>query len=426
MSPYALIRYALLALPLSFAALPLYVLLPKHYAAEYGLSLSVLGTLLLVARIGDAIADPLIGRYVDRVIAAQPGKIAWPIILAALFMMLGFAMLWWAPRLSQLAQLFMLACALACCYPAYSFLTVLHQAWGAQLSKQRDELSRLMSYREAAGLIGVLIASAMPSLLGLAALPLALALGLLLALWALSKGPKPAIQSLNHIPILSLRYSFSRIYSNNKFVNLCIVYAFNGIASAIPATLLLFFLQDQLHIKDPAPYLLAYFLAAALSLPLWLRMVKRMGLERTWLLSMFLAVLTFMFASVLLPGDNLWFAAVCVMTGAAAGADLSLPNTLVAQHIYAAGDNGLLEGSYFGVWAFLTKLNLALAAGLALPILQSVGYTPGASALAAHFNPLVLVYCWLPCALKLVAAFLLWRLFISTSRAGVPNTQRSP
>jgi Na+/melibiose symporter-like transporter len=54
---------------------------------------------------------------------------------------------------------------------------------------------------------------------------------------------------------------------------------------------------------------------------------------------------------------------------------------------------------------------LALAAGLALPLLQWWGYTPGnqsEQALAA----LTWAYCLLPCALKLLAASLLWRYWI--------------
>jgi hypothetical protein len=61
-----LLGYGLLGLPLAFVALPLYVLLPNHYAREYGLPLAALGAVLLAARAIDAIADPWIGRWVDR------------------------------------------------------------------------------------------------------------------------------------------------------------------------------------------------------------------------------------------------------------------------------------------------------------------------------------------------------------------------
>jgi glycoside/pentoside/hexuronide:cation symporter, GPH family len=103
---------------------------------------------------------------------------------------------------------------------------------------------------------------------------------------------------------------------------------------------------------------------------------------------------------------------VCVASGIALGADLAVPGALLAGVIQRAGHAQQLEGAYFGWWNFATKLNLALAAGVALPLLALFGYTPGArdeAALAA----LTLAYCALPCALKLLAALLLWRLWIA-------------
>lgn len=65
------------------------------------------------------------------------------------------------------------------------------------------------------------------------------------------------------------------------------------------------------------------------------------------------------------------------------------------------------EGNYFGWWTCANKLNLALAAGLALPALQALGYTPG-SRDAAALTALALVYAAIPCLLKAGAAALLW------------------
>ena len=72
---------------------------------------------------------------------------------------------------------------------------------------------------------------------------------------------------------------------------------------------------------------------------------------------------------------------------------------------------GRMEGAFVGWWYFATKLNLALAAGLALPALQVFGYAPGAHD-ASALQALTLAYCALPCALELAAAVLLHRLWI--------------
>ena len=62
-------RYGLMGLPLAFVALPLYVLLPNHYARNFGVPLAALGALLLGARLFDALIDPMLGRWSDRLFA---------------------------------------------------------------------------------------------------------------------------------------------------------------------------------------------------------------------------------------------------------------------------------------------------------------------------------------------------------------------
>ena len=53
-----LARLGAMGFPLAFVALPLYVVLPHHYANTYQLPLAWIGALLLTARLGDALIDP--------------------------------------------------------------------------------------------------------------------------------------------------------------------------------------------------------------------------------------------------------------------------------------------------------------------------------------------------------------------------------
>jgi len=82
-SKLELARYSLFAAPLAMAALPIYVHVPKLYA-ELGLSLSSLGVLLLVLRFADALVDPLLGRWSDR-LATRYSAIA----IASVVLLLG-------------------------------------------------------------------------------------------------------------------------------------------------------------------------------------------------------------------------------------------------------------------------------------------------------------------------------------------------
>jgi len=144
-----------------------------------------------------------------------------------------------------------------------------------------------------------------------------------------------------------------------------------------------------------------------MSMPLWVRLVARVGLARAWLAGMALAIAAFVWAALLGTGDVVAYTVVCIASGLALGADLALPGALLAGVIQRAGHGGRLEGAYFGWWNFATKLNLALAAGLALPLLAWFGYTPGSTD-AEALHALTIAYCLLPCVLKLAAGALLW------------------
>ena len=99
------IRYGGLGLPLAFVALPLYVVLPNHYASEFGIPLATLGALLLGARLFDALADPLIGRACDRWLGASPTAALRRALLAALLLAAGFHALFFPAVQGQAALL---------------------------------------------------------------------------------------------------------------------------------------------------------------------------------------------------------------------------------------------------------------------------------------------------------------------------------
>ncbi len=410
-------RYGLMGLPLAFVALPLYVLLPNHYAREFGVPLASLGALLLATRLADALIDPLLGRVSDRLYRRSPSALLRWAAAACVLMGAGFALLFFPPLRNGNGLLAFSALLLMLTYASFSAVTLSHQAWGALLGGDALKQSRLVAWREGLGLFGVLLASVVPVLWGLETMVglfwLALGLGWL----AWRAAPRPAAGAITGT--VAEAGNVWQPWQRAPFRRLLAVFMLNGIASAVPATLVLFFVQDRL--QAPASmeplFLGSYFLSAALSLPPWLAAVRRWGLARSWLGGMGLAVLVFVWASTLGTGDAWWFIAICVLSGTALGADLVMPGALLAGLIARAGDLGRTQGAYYGWWNFATKLNLALAAGLALPLLGLYGYAPGVHTPQA-LQALTAAYCLLPCGLKLAAAGLLYSSFIH--RKGSP------
>jgi Na+/melibiose symporter-like transporter len=397
------LSYGTLGLPLAFVALPLYVVLPSHYASEFGVPLAWLGALLLAARLFDAVADPWIGRWCDRSFAQSTQRVLSLATGAAVLLGLGFVGLFFPPLRELTPLLAWCAAMLLLSYLSFSLLSIAHQSWGARLGGDASQRAHIVAWREGLALAGVLLASVLPSLAGLGVTSAVLVLMLALGLLALRQAPQPPPSAPVHAAA-GMRLALG----NANFRRLLAIYLLNGIASAIPATLVLFFIRDRLQAPSFEPALLgAYFAAAALSMPLWLRCVRRIGLARSWLAGMLLAIAAFAWAVTLGAGDVVGFAAVCIGSGLALGADLSLPSALLAGVIRRAGHEDRHEGLYFGWWNMATKLNLALAAGVALPLLGLFGYVPGSREPQALLA-LSLIYCALPCALKLAAVVLLW------------------
>jgi len=299
---------------------------------------------------------------------------------------------------------------------AHSQLIIAHQAWGVRLGGDALQRSRITAWREGPGLIGVVTASALSVAWGAGAMLTVFALALLSGWLALWQAPRPQmVPALAHVPGRDTRaVTLWQPLAEAPFRRLLAVFLCNGIAGAVPAALMLFFAQDRLLASPTqiALFLVLYFVSGALSMPVWLRVVNRFGLERAWLCGMLLTVACFGWAAGLGSGKVEAFAVICVLSGAALGADLAVPGALLALLIDRLGAQGVHDGAYLGWWNLATKLNLALAAGATLPLLQWLGYVPGSQD-PQSLQRLAWIYALLPCALKLMAAGLLQRLLIA-------------
>jgi GPH family glycoside/pentoside/hexuronide:cation symporter len=421
------LRYGALGLPLAFVALPLYVILPAHYASELGVPLASLGLVLLGSRLLDAVADPLLGLWADarlgRAGAAWRGIAGSALVLAVGFWALFFPQVEGVP-----ARLGWCAVSLTVTCWAFSACSITHQAWGTRLGGDATARARWVAWREGLGLLGVLVANGLAASLGPAAMALALSVTLYLGVWALKRAPQPRPEAASGAARSTATWAsrwqaWAMPLRHAPFRHLLALFLINGIANAIPATLVLFFVRDVLQRPDWLGLCLgAYFLTGALSVPLWVRLVRRLGPSTAWAWAMAGYVLTFGGVLWVGAGDVLAYVMVCMASGLMLGADLTLPGTLLAgviqRHDAALPrepgapnrPEATSEGIFTGWWQLATKLNLAVAAGLALPALGCLGYAPGSRDAQALWH-LTLVYGALPCALKLVAVAAWWGLW---------------
>lgn len=413
-SNWRLLAYGLTSIPLAMAALPIYVHVPKFYADVVGLNLVAIGGLLLAARAFDAVQDPLLGLWSDRHRESRFGRMLW-VMLGTPFLALGMLGLFNPPEWGQSAMTWWLVAMLFLVYTAFSMLQISYQAYGAEITAHPIERTRVTSWREGLGLVGVFLAAALPEILskqhgarqGFAEFAMIFApfLLLMVTLTVLFSPRASARTAGSH----ALSAMWKPLH-NALFRRLLVIFVFNGIAASIPATLVLFFIDDVIRAPGlSAHFLIAYFAAGAIGMPLWVYLSARIGKAPAWCVGMVVSIIGFVWAFTLGAGDVTPFMIICILSGLGLGADLALPPSILADVIDDDDKRGLgrNEGAYFGLWNLVTKLNLALAAGIALPALAMLGYQPGVAKEPRALLYLAAVYALLPCVLKAFAVIAL-------------------
>lgn len=393
--------YSVFAAIIYGAGLPIYIYAPKYYADTFGVSLTALGTVLLLLRLIDVVQDPLLGWVSERLRGARGIAVTAGVALLGISMVGLFAVtppmgpvLWFGITITGL-------------FTAFSFLTINFYAQGIAKAERLGDGGhlRLAAWRESGALLGICAAAVAPTLLmGITGAPFAtfawgfaaVSLFAALAMWP---EWQPRLEADDPIPI-------SAILSDGPARRLLILALINATPLAVSSTMFLFFVESRLEAPGwEGGLLVLFFLAAAVSAPIWSALADRHGARRVLLAAMVLAIASFGGTLTLGAGDAAAFAVICVLSGATIGADLTLLPAMFARRMAAVAPNG---GQGFGLWSLVNKLTLAIAAAVLLPLLEQAGYRSGAESQPdAALTMLTVLYAGVPSLLKLAAIALL-------------------
>ncbi|MCC5991897.1 MAG: MFS transporter [Rhodobacteraceae bacterium] len=396
--------YALFGGLLAMAGLPIYIHAPYHYVDSYAVSLGALGVVLFALRGLDFVQDPALGWLAARLRAVRAQAVAVAGVLMALAMLALFAI---PPMFNPLLWF---ALALTVLFSCYSFLTICFYATGTARGAVLGDGGHvyLAAWRETGALVGVCIAAAAPvALAGVLGAPFAgfalgFALIVALGLWAMGAewlrfAAAPAE--------LAAAPSMRQILRDAAARRLLLIALVNALPVAITSTLFLFYAEAVLHADGwEGALLILLFLSAAASAPLWARLARAVGPKPALLAGMALAAGSFLFVLTLGAGDIALFALICVISGAGIGADMTLLPAIFARRMAQISPEAA-QG--FGLWAFVTKATLAIAAVIVFPALNLAGFEAGSANPEGALSALILLYAALPSALKLVALTLL-------------------
>ncbi len=411
----SLFQYGFIALPVAFAGFPLYVLVPDFYATHHGLSLTLLGTLFLAIRLFDAIQDPVIGWLADKF---QGHFLSFIIAAAAILCLAIFSLF----NLMIFSPAIWLSLCMIFAVSAYSMMTIMLGAHATLWTPNQLDQIRIAGARESFGLIGLLVAVTIPTILLKITdsdtvyvwYTIILSTMMIIGVTVFSKLPR-VYSKHNQSPPSPL--SGLRAIPKET-IYLLIVYGLSMLASSIPAVLVVFFVRDLLGAEHlTGLFLLLYFLSGAAAMPLWRMISSRAGKYKAWFISNILAVAGFVGAFYLGEGDVWAYAAVCIASGLALGGDLTLPPSIVADHVNKH-NNTAHSGTHYALLAFIAKASLAVATAITLPALDAAGFKPKDINSDDAFFVLSILYALIPCLIKILSAALLYYLFIRSQSGG--------
>jgi Na+/melibiose symporter-like transporter len=415
-----LLPYALPSLITSVAALPLALFVPAYYADELGLPLAAVGAAIAASRLLDVVTDPLMGSLSDRLHTRWGRRKPWILAGTPLFLV-GVWQVFVPPADAGIAYLLTWTALL---YLGFTMIDLPHKAWGAELSTDYHERSRVTSWREAlstAGQVGLLAFLLVLGVRGidggaeqLRAMAWLILLGLpFLVALALIRVPEGRPEGFAHerrgfLPGLGL------VVRNPAFGRMigCVVLFVSGIA--IQGTLHRLVLTDVMG--DASLFTLMVLienLATLAAVPLWLWLSRRIGKHRALMAAaLWLAVLSLPLA-LLREGDTELLIALIAVRGSSFASILFLANSIAADVIdvdtLASGKQR--SGLYFAAWGMTIKLSLALGVLLGTALPAAFGYDPSGDSTPPDVQArLMIIYGWLP-ALMMAAGALFLRGF---------------
>jgi len=380
-----MLAYGLAEFPLAMAAIPMAIFIPALYTRDLGLSLGAVGTILIIARWSDVLTDPIIGLLSDRTRTRWGRRKPW-ILAGAPLLLLSVVMLF-MPR-EPVSAWYFAGWTIALWF-GWTLVGIPYYAWGAELSRNYHERTRIATWRTLCGVAGTLTAIGAPLIAAMLfdygnaireSLTIiactAVAVAVLAFTLLLSRVPEPPPIETQRLPILE---GFRLMWRNGPFKRLMIAFVLGGIGPAMAAPLYIFYVNHVIQYDlAGSVILLVFYVGNLIGVTLWAALARRIGKRKAWMTGMSLMLVAQPWYLMLGPGDLQWMMAILFVSGMSAGSFVALPSAMKADVI----DLDRLEtgedrtGLFFSSWSLAQKAIVAWATGFALLILEFAGFQP--------------------------------------------------
>ncbi len=420
-----LFGYAFMEMPLAMAATPMALFIAPFYSRDLGLSLAMVGTIMMLARISDVITDPLIGQLSDRTRTRWGRRKPW-ILAGAPITLLSVWMLF--VPIEPVTDLYF-GFWLVLLWLGWTFIGIPFYAWGAEISPDYHERTRIASVRMSFGLIGTLTGMLLPLLAGwflgygheiresLHIIAMTASVFFVLALMAMWMVPEGEPVETRRI---SLAEGIRVMWRNGPFKRLMAGFTIAALGPAVGGPLYILFV---IYVLDgnlpPNVILLVFYTSNLLGVALWNRVAHHVGKRNAWLMGMTVVIIAQPCYLLLGTGDEYELLAVLALLGIGIGSFNAIPAAMKADvvdldRLRSGEDRTAL---FFSVWSLANKFVLAVSAGAVLWLL---GYFFGFDAKGENgpeqIQALRLVFCLLPMPFYFVAFAVVWKYPITEAR----------
>lgn len=422
----SLLLYALPMMPIAALMFPIGFFLPAFFTGELGLSLNAWALIVFVARIWDIVTDPIAGIVCDRVRSPWGRRRHWLVIGTPLLLVA--CLLLFIPQLFVERMTVAYALAAMCLLQLGQTIYGLNQsAWGAELSDDYFERSRIQGWRAAIGGLAPLVAFGIPmvvertsdapevangeklfyiALFVLVTLPVFTAL----AVGFVKERPSRVPSSL--ASRLGMLESWWRLIRNRIMLRLIVIDVFAVLPFSIATAINFFYVAYVLEAPAAmSSVLLVVFIAGLASMPMWVRISQRFEKHHILTVAYLAGAALSTLLALLGPGDVIPYAVIASALAVFTSGPMFILRSIVADVV----DSDIVDtgeeraGTFYALVEMTAKFAPAVAVPLVFPFLTWMGFDP---ALGLDNSPTAIAalkyaFVLFPPVPMLIAAYLL-------------------
>ena len=383
------------------------IMLPAFFAEEHNFDIVIIGTYIFIAKLIDIISDPIIGWINDKKILDR--KLL--IIVGSIFCSIGLYKLFIQKQIDYESYLLIWVSIL---YLGWTLFQIPYLSIGYDLEKDYFLRTKLSANREFFILLGLFFSLGFPMFFNFSNAEL-LSYIVYIAILSGLVGVSVMLYKIPNNRVLNQNIQFKSVIKNLKqnklLVRVMFAWFINSLANVFPMILFSFYISYVLggNDSDRQVVLFYYFLFAILGVPFWTYISKKIGKKKTWVSSLILSALFFIFVLFLSEGDIKFFIIISCITGFCLGADLIIPPSIQADvsdiHLNKFKED--ISGILFSLITFLNKLSFALASLFVFTILGFLNFEANEEINLETKFFIIYSYALIPIVLKFFSSFIL-------------------